>query len=96
MANIRLPSSGGVHATLTSTTADRVDVPITNGPFSAEVFNRATTNAIWARGDGTVAVAAATGTSYIPAGTFRIVRVIEGGYLSVVGNGDAYSVDWAV
>lgn len=94
MATLNLPTQGGVHATLTGTTADQVNVPFPRGPFRAEVLNRSTGNEIWARGDGTAAVAQATGTSCIPAGSAAVITVSNGAFLSIVGNSDPYSVDW--
>lgn len=96
MANTNLTvgaGPSGVHKTLSSTTEDTVTITGANEGYRIEVFNRATSNAIYARCDATTAVAAADGTVYIPAGTSISYRVGPGvTIVRVVGNGDAYSV----
>lgn len=92
MATYTLPSRGGIHKTLSSTTADRVNVPVSRGPILVEVFNRAASAGIYVRGDGQTAVAQADGTFYLPANGSITINVNAGEYVSVVGNGDAYSV----
>lgn len=84
----------GLHNTLSGTTADTVTVTPTRNGCWVEVFNRDTTEPLYVRADGTTAVAAADGTVYIPAeGSFpwklsgRTAVAI-----SIVGNGNAYSV----
>ncbi len=95
MATYNLPARGGIHKTLTGTTADTVNVPARRAPRLVEVLNRSTTNAIYARGDSTTAVAAADGTTVIPKESWAVIQVDPGQTLSVVGNSDAYSVDQA-
>jgi hypothetical protein len=95
LATYNLPARGGIHKTLTSTTADVINIPATRVPRLIEVLNRSTANPIYVRGDSTTAVAAADGTTVVPKESWAVVRVDPGKTLSVVGNGDAYSVDHA-
>lgn len=95
MANQRVPAVGGTHKTLVGTTADTVAVPAGLQGFDAEVFNRHVSEWLWARGDGTAAVAEADGTTAIPPGQSCVIEIVEGQSLSVVGNGNPYSVDHA-
>lgn len=80
----------GVHKTLSGTTADAVTI----GGFGqnrVEIVNRGSAT-IYARADGTVAVAAADNTiAILPTGSFEFAAA-AGLVVSVVGNGDAYSV----
>jgi len=97
VASYSLPAAGGIHKTLSGTTADTIAVPyVTVGSREIEVLNRSTSNPIYVRVGGSAAVAAADGTTVIPAGTGRVFTIRESApTISVVGNGDAYSVDWA-
>lgn len=92
MATYNLPGEGGIHKTLTSTTADTINIPSKRGPRLVEILNRSTTQTIYARGDSTTAVAAADGTTAIPKESWAVLRVRAGKTVSVVGDGDAYSV----
>lgn len=93
MATYRLPDLGGLHKTLTSTTADTVTVNVGN----VEVKNRmSSANPIYVRVDGSVAVSAADGTTIIEPGEYVVFSLPNNvGALSIVGNGDSYSVDRA-
>lgn len=80
------------HATLSGTTADTVTL---SGDGSVlAICNHHATEKLWARFDGTVAVALADETYVILPGQ---TKVFEGGYanrpVSVVGNGNVYSVE---
>lgn len=81
-----------VHNTLTSTTADTVTI---TGYDLVDIINRSATEPLWVRYEGdaspTTAVAAADGTDYVAPGGFLRVDAGQGG-ISVVGNGNAYSV----
>ncbi len=81
------------HATLTSTTADTVTIT-GKWPY-VEIINRDATAPMYATaGPATAvtAVAAADDTIYIPPGGSKVVRSYSGVF-SVVGNGNAYSVE---
>ena len=82
----------GVSKTLVGTTADTVTVT-SPGECRIVILNRGA-GTIYARTDGTAAVAAADGTFPIPTGTpsaeFRTTAASLA--ISIVGNGDAYSV----
>lgn len=100
MASYQLPNGGGgIHKTLTGTTADTVTVAVFDDvSVNIEVKNRSTsTNPIFVRVDGTTAVASADGTTVIEPGEFFVFDVRQGSNgvatLSVVGNGDTYDVD---
>jgi len=83
-----------IHATLTGTTADTVAI---TGYDVVDVINRGSGPMYVAyEGDAspTTAVAAADGTDYVaPGGFIRIdANGTDGGKISVVGDGNAYSV----
>lgn len=84
-----------IHATLTSTTADTVAI---TGYDVVDVINRDASNPLYVAYEGdaspTTAVAAADGTDYVaPGGFIRIdAGGTDGGKISVVGTGNAYSV----
>lgn len=84
-----------IHATLTGTTADTVTI---TGYDVVDIINRSATEPLWVRYEGdaspTVAVAAADGTDYVAPGGFLRIDAggTDGGKISVVGNGNAYSV----
>lgn len=85
-----------VHATLTGTTADTV---VINQLWPAlEIINGHATEDLYIRQDGVTAVAAADGTTHIPPGISKVVKAepVEGSrdtLLSVVGNGNFYSIE---
>lgn len=102
MAILSLPVKGGVHGTLSGTTADTVNV----SGFRSQVLkvivlaSRNNAGAIYARGDKSTAVAEASGTHVIDPGGYVVIDVeqtAEGGELiSVVGqNGYKYSCERA-
>lgn len=95
MAFRRMPSRGGVHGVLSAGASDEIAVPADDDPFTAEVLNRDAAETLWARGDGLVAVAEADGTTAIPPRSACNIDVDAGKTLSIVGNGNAYSVDHA-
>lgn len=81
-----------IHATLTGTTADTVAI---TGYDVVDIINRSSSEPLWVRYEGdaspTTAVAAADGTDYVAPGGFLRVDAGQGG-ISIVGNGNAYSV----
>lgn len=81
-----------IHATLTGTTADTVTI---TGYDVVDIINRSATEPLWVRYEGdaspTTAVAAADGTDYVAPNGFLRVDAGQGG-ISIVGNGNAYSV----
>lgn len=81
-----------IHATLSGTTADTVTI---TGYDLVDIINRSSSEALWVAYEGdaspTTAVAAADGTDYVAPGGFLRVDAGKGG-ISVVGNGNAYSV----
>lgn len=85
----------GIHKTLTTTTADVINIAQSGSAYGVEVFNRAASGgeALYVRADGTTAVGAADGTIYIPPGGSFFWKHGRGATtLSIVGNGNAYSV----
>lgn len=81
-----------VHNTLSGTTADTVTI---TGYDVVDVINRDPSNPLYVRYEGdaspTTAVAAADDTDYVAPGGF--IRIgAGGGGISIVGNGNAYSV----
>ena len=93
MATYNVPAVGGTHQTLGGS-ADTLNVPSTSRPQSVEVVNRSTTNELWVRGDSTTAAAAASGTSWVPAGGFVRIWVRPEATISLIGtSGEAYSVE---
>lgn len=82
------------HVTLTTTTADTVtcapDTAIT--PFKVEILNRDPAVVLYYRLDGTTAVSAADGTYAVLPGQSVITHQSAGHIISIVGNGNAYSV----
>lgn len=82
----------GVHKTLSGTTADTVAITTGGQNCRAQIINRSTAG-ITARFDSTTAVALADGTVFIPAGMVYEWFIGSGvASFSIVGNGDAYSV----
>lgn len=81
-----------VHNTLTGTTADTVTITDYD---VVDIVNRDSDEPLWVRYEGdaspTTAVAAADGTDYVAPGGFLRVDAGKGG-ISIVGNGNAYSV----
>lgn len=81
-----------VHNTLSGTTADTVTI---TGYDVVDIINRDSSNPLYVRYEGdaspTTAVAAANGTDYVAPGGFLRVDA-GGGGISIVGNGNAYSV----
>lgn len=87
-----------VHATLSTTVADSVTWTAGTGyqgPYNTVIIeNRDASNVLYVRFDGTTAVAAADNTYVVPASAFRIFSFPGGNSsLSVVGSGNAYSVE---
>lgn len=79
-----------VHKTLTTTTADTVNL---NDQWTEiEVINRSGTDPLYVRADGTTAVAEANETDVVMAGEAVLMNRIPSAGISVVGNGNAYSV----
>jgi hypothetical protein len=79
-----------VHKTLTTTTADTVNL---NDQWTEiEVINRSGTDPLYVRGDGVTAVAEANETDVVMAGEAVLMNRIPAAGISVVGNGNAYSV----
>lgn len=82
----------GVHHTLTTTAADEVTIDARAEPCRAQVVNRSTAP-IFFRDDGEVAVAEADGTWAVPPAGVEEWYIGSGStVVSVVGDGDAYSV----
>lgn len=85
------------HATLTGTTADTVAI---TGYDRVAVINRSATEPLWVAWEGdaspVTAVAAADDVEYVAPGVGSFIELdangTGGGKLSVVGNGNAYSV----
>lgn len=81
----------GIHNTLSGTTADTITI-VAGVTSRGQIVNRGTAG-IWARFDGTAAVAAADQTVFIPAGMIFEWYIGSGSpTVSIVGNGDDYSV----
>lgn len=86
-----------VHATLTTTTADSITWTA-GGPYGTVIVsNRDATNVLYVRFDGTTAVGAADGTFAVAVNSARTFNLGSSApspaVLSVVGNGNAYSVE---
>lgn len=79
-----------VHKTLSSTTADTVN--LNNEWTILEVINRSGTASVYVRADGTTAVAAADNTDIVLPGEAVLINRIPAAGISVVGDGNAYSV----
>lgn len=79
-----------VHKTLSSTTADTVN--LNNEWTILEVINRSGTASVYVRADGTTAVAAADNTDIVLPGEAVLINRIPSAGISVVGDGNAYSV----
>jgi len=85
-----------VHNTLSTTVADT----ITNTQIwpAVEIVNGDATESLYVRQDGTTAVAAADGTTHILPGTTKVIKS-EPDFsantltISVVGNGNIYSIE---
>lgn len=83
-------ADNSVHKTLTGTTADTVNL---NDQWTQiEVINRSGTAPLYVRADGTTAVAAADNTDVIMAGEAVLISRIPTAGISVVGDGNGYSV----
>lgn len=82
-------AADSVHNTLSGTTAD--EITLTGGHQRAHVINRSTSTALYVRHDGTTAVAEANGTHYVAPGGY--LEVPADAAISIVGNGNAYSVE---
>lgn len=83
--------AASAHKTLSGTTADSVTI---TGGVRLVVINRDVSAPLYVRGDGTTAVAEAGGTRYVGPGAWvEIDKPADGGAVSVVGNGNAYSVE---
>lgn len=89
-------TGANVHPTLTGTAADAVTL---TGARYAVVYNADPSNALYFRFDGTTAVAAAAGTYIVPVRSSLTVDLFPSGIsatagavLSIVGNGNVYSV----
>jgi hypothetical protein len=79
-----------VHKTLTSTTADTVNL---NDQWTEiEVINRSGTAALYVRADGTTAVSEANETDVVMPGEAVLLDRIPSAGISVVGDANAYSV----
>lgn len=86
---------GGIHNTLSGTTADVVNVTGVTRNTIVEIVNRHATNAMYARSDGTTAVAEANGTVWIgPNGGSAAWKQNRGANIaySIVGTDNPYSV----
>lgn len=91
------------HQTLSGTTADTVK--LTQFWDHIEVANHSQSTALYVRQDGTTAVSAAAGTTYIGPGETKILPAVQQGdgvvgststpphSLSIVGNSNVYSVE---
>lgn len=90
MATYSLPAAGQEHRTLDGVNPDQANVPASRQPVDVVVINTGGTT-MYARADATAA-AAATGTTIVPPGTWATVTVQPGGYASVIGNGNTYSI----
>lgn len=78
------------HPTLTGTTADTVNL---NDQWTEiEVINRSGSAPLYVRADGTTSVAEADNTDVVMPGEAVLVNRIPAAGISVVGNGNAYSV----
>lgn len=81
-----------VHNTLSGTTADTVTI---TGYEVVDIINRSQTEPLYVRYEGdaapTTAVAEANGTDHVAPGGFLRVDTGQGG-VSIVGNGNPYSV----
>lgn len=89
-------TGANVHKTLTTTAADAVTI---TGHRYVWVYNADASVHLYFRFDGTTAVSAADGTYRVPPATSMVVDVFTAGntaassvVLSVVGSGNAYSV----
>ncbi len=95
MASYSLTVGGrpsGINKTLSGTTADTVTVDTTTTSARGVIKNRSTAT-IYARFDGSAAVAAADGTVPVGAGeSFEFYIGSSNCAISIVGSGDAYSV----
>lgn len=84
-----------VSNTFTATTADTIT--LTQAWPAVEITNADGVNDMWARMDGTTAVALADNNIKIPAGTTKIIGVSMNSagqhVVSVVGSGGAYTVE---
>lgn len=79
-----------VHETLTTTTADTVNL---NDQWTEiEVINRSGTDPLYVRADGITAVAAADDTDVVMPGEAVLMNRIPAAGISIVGNGNGYSV----
>lgn len=84
-------NSLSVHPTLTSTTPDVVT--ITAGDL-LEISNRSTDTVLWvATGNVSGLAAAASGSRFVAPGESLLIDRPGDGVVTVVGNGNAYSVE---
>lgn len=81
-------SAKSVHNTLSGTTADAITI---TGYETVDIINRSASTALYFRSDGTTAVGAANGTDYVAPGGF-VRHNADGREISIVGNGNDYSV----
>lgn len=79
-----------VHKTLTSTTADTVNL---NDQWTEiEIINRSGSAPLYVRADGTTSVAEADNTDIVLPGEAVLINRVPAAGISVVGIGNAYSV----
>ena len=86
------------HQTLTGTTVDTVTVGSTSDQWvKACITNRTGNDPLWVRADGTAAGVGTDGSFVVPAGSYKFidVRGTPTRTISVLGNGNAYSVEKA-
>ena len=100
MASLAGARDGGVHATLSGTTADTITFTAANavggvagGGATLAVTNRDTSVTLYFTTTGTAAVSAATGTYVVLPLQTKTVIFTGHTVVSVVGNGNAYSVE---
>lgn len=77
-----------VHNTLSGTTADAVTI---TGYDDVDIINHDASTRLYFRSDGTTAVSEADGTDVVAPGGF-VRHNADGRAISIVGNGNAYSV----
>jgi hypothetical protein len=82
----------GIHNTLSGATADTITINTATKTCRGQIINRSTAG-FWVRLDGSAAIVAADGTIYLPAGMVFEWFIGSGtATVSIIGNGDAYSV----
>ena len=87
-----LPESGGLHKTLVGATADRVEIPRRGRPREVEVTNRSSVEWLYVRADSTAATVGADGTTVVAPGSWVLLDVQPGDWLSLAGSGNPWSV----